>query len=84
LPVIEKLKGANVYKPIAIDSAKLEIIGVPFPDKKTFECAADAIGSNMFEGFEPTPRGVALIRDYVTGKIDLPQLIQAARESAFV
>jgi len=73
-----------MYKPIAIDSAKLEIMGVPFPDRKTFESTAYAIGSNMFEGYEPTPRGIALIRDYVLGKIKLPQLIQATKENAFV
>jgi len=73
-----------MYKPIAMNRAKLEIMGVPFPDKETFESTADAISSNMFEGYEPTPKGVALIRDYVTGKIKLPQIIQAARQNAFV
>jgi len=73
-----------MYKPIAIDSDRLEIMGVPFPDRKTFESTANAIGSNMFEGFEPTPRGIALIRDYVTEKINLSQLVQATRENAFV
>jgi len=26
----------------------------------------------MFEGYIPTPKGIEIIRDYVTGKISLP------------
>jgi putative transcriptional regulator len=31
--------------------------------------AANAIGSNMFEGFEPTPRLIEIYRDYRVNKL---------------
>jgi hypothetical protein len=54
-------------------------MGVQFPDLKTFENTAAGIGTNMFEGFQPTVETVTIIRDLVTGKIqikDLKQLIE--------
>jgi len=33
------------------------------------EKQAIELGSIMFEGFNPTPKGIEIIRDYVTGKI---------------
>jgi putative transcriptional regulator len=38
----------------------------------------------MFEGFEPTPKGVEIIRDYVIGKITLSELIKFAKDKAYV
>ena len=46
-------------------------MGVKFEDLKTFEGTTNALGSNMFEGFKPTPKGIEIIRDYVTDKISL-------------
>ena len=43
-----------MYKPIQIDKKNLTIMGVAFPDLATLNNTANAIGSNMFEGFEPT------------------------------
>ena len=43
-----------MYKPIQIDRENLTIMGVAFPDLETLNRTANAIGSNMFEGFEPT------------------------------
>jgi len=57
------------YKPIEIDRQNLTIMGIRFPDIETLNSAANAIGSNMFEGFEPTPRLVEIYRDYREGKI---------------
>ncbi len=57
-------------------------MGVRFPDLATLEGTASAIGSNMFEGFEPTERGVALIRDYILNKITFRQFIEAAKSAA--
>lgn len=54
-------------------------MGVEFPDLETLESTASAIGSNMFEGFEPTPRGIRLIRDYIQGKIILEEFIELAK-----
>jgi putative transcriptional regulator len=33
------------------------------------EKQAIELGSIMFEGFNPMPKGIEIIRDYVTGKI---------------
>jgi hypothetical protein len=52
-----------MYKAIDIDRDNLTLMGVQFSDLKTLESTANAIGTNMFEGFEPTPKGVTLIRD---------------------
>ena len=57
------------YKPIEIDRQNLTIMGIKFSDIDTLNSAANAIGSNMFEGFEPTPRLVEIYRDYREGKI---------------
>lgn len=73
-----------MYKAIEIDRKQLTIMGVPFTDLQTLDHTANAIGSNMFEGFEPTPKGVALIRDYVSGKISFVQFIRAAKEKQYV
>jgi putative transcriptional regulator len=57
------------YKPIEIDRQNLTIMGIKFSDLDVLNSAANAIGSNMFEGFEPTPRLVEIYRDYREGKI---------------
>jgi hypothetical protein len=44
------------YTPISIDRKALTIMDVPFPDLQMLEKTADAIGSNMFEGFQPTKK----------------------------
>jgi hypothetical protein len=59
------------YKPIPVDRENLSIMGVQFPDLETLNSAADAIGTNMFEGYEPTPRGIAIIRDYLWTRLRL-------------
>jgi len=38
----------------------------------------------MFEGLEPSPKGISLITDYVTGKITLAEFIRLAKEKAYV
>ena len=72
-----------MFKTIDIDRNKLTIMGVKFSNLKTLENTANAIGSNMFEGFEPTPKGIEIIRDYVIGKITLPELIKFAKEKSY-
>jgi putative transcriptional regulator len=69
-----------MYHPIQIDSKNLSIMGVSFPDLKTLQNTANAIGSNMFEGFEPTPATIALIRDYVMDKISFAQFVQIVKD----
>ena len=73
-----------MFKTIDIDRNRLTIMGVQFSNLKTLESIANAIGSNMFEGFEPTPKGVEIIRDYVIGKITLSELIKFAKEKSYV
>ena len=71
------------FRPIFIDSENLTFCGVTFPDIDTLNKTANAIGSNMFEGFEPTPKGVAIIRDFVMDKITLSELINMVKEKAY-
>ncbi len=73
-----------MFKTIEIDRNKLTIMGVQFSNLKILEITANAIGSNMFEGFEPTQKGVKIIRDYVTGTISLSDLIKCAKEKSYV
>ena len=73
-----------MYATIEIDRDNLTIMGVKFTDLKTLEGVANALGSNMFEGFEPTQKGIEIIRDYVTGKITLSELVAFAKQKAYV
>lgn len=57
-----------MYKAIEIDRENLTLMGVQFSDLKTLENTANAIGSNMFEGFEPTKE---LIQLYIAWKTAL-------------
>jgi len=73
-----------MYKPIIIDRENLSLMGVQFQDLKTLESVANAIGSNMFEGFEPTPKSIALIRDYIIGEITFEEFIKSSKDKAYV
>ena len=73
-----------MFRTIEIDRNKLTIMGVKFSNLKTLEIAANAIGSNMFEGFEPTQKGIEIFRDYVTDKISLSELIKFAKKKSYV
>ena len=73
-----------MFNAIEIDRTHLTIMGVKFADLKTLEVTANALGSNMFEGFIPTPKGIEIIRDYVSGKISLNEMIAFANEKAYV
>ncbi len=69
-----------MYKAIQVDREKLTIMGVVFPDIETLDSTANAIGSNMFEGFEPTKQIVQIYLDLKTGKITNSQLIEKLKE----
>lgn len=73
-----------MLNPIEIDRKSLTIVGIKFSDLKTLESIANAMGSNMFEGFVPTPKGIEIVRDFVTGKITLKELVIVAKEKAYV
>lgn len=73
-----------MFNTIEIDRNNLTIMGVEFSDLRTLENTANALGSNMFEGFKPTPKGIEIIRDYVTGKISLTELVVLAKQKSYV
>ena len=68
------------YTPIEINRKELTIMGVPFPDLETLENTASSIGTNMFEGYQPTKKGIEIIRDYCLGKITFTQLAALAQD----
>lgn len=69
---------------LEVDRNNLTIMGIKFANLKTLESTANIIGSNMFEGFQPTPKRVEIIRDYVLGEITLTQLIQITKDELYV
>lgn len=71
------------YTPISIDREALTIMEVSFPSLEAWESAAAAIGSNMFEGYEPTKRGIEIIHYYTTGKISFDAFVRAAVDKAY-
>jgi hypothetical protein len=73
-----------MFNTIEIDRNNLTIMGIKFSDINTLENTANALGSNMFEGFQPTPKGIEIIRDYVMGKISLNELVIFAKQKAYV
>lgn len=64
-----------MFKAIDINRDKLTILGVKFSDLKTLESTASAIGSNMFEGFEPTKELIQLYLDWKTGVVSEIELL---------
>ena len=58
-----------MYKTIDIDRNQLTLMGVKFTDLKSLESAANAIGTNMFEGFEPTRELIQLYVDWKSGMV---------------
>jgi len=64
-----------MYNPIEIDREKLTLLGMKFSDLKKLENTANAIGSNMFEGFEPTSELIQLYVDWSSGTITHPELV---------
>lgn len=64
-----------MFKAIDINRDKLTILGVKFSDLKTLESTESAIGSNMFEGFEPTKELIQLYLDWKTGVVSEIELL---------
>jgi putative transcriptional regulator len=73
-----------MYREIVIDRINLTMLGVKFPTLAALESAANAIGSNMFEGFEPSSKTIEIIRDYISGEISLNELIEISKAKAYV
>ena len=72
------------YKPIEINRTNSTIMGVNFSSIDNFEATLNALGTVMFEGFNPTPKNIEIIRDYLSDRITLEQLIQLTKEKAYV
>jgi putative transcriptional regulator len=64
-----------MYKTIEVDRENLTILGVKFSNLQTLESVANAIGSNMFEGFEPTKELIQLYVDWSSGAITDAELL---------
>ena len=64
-----------MYKTIDVDRKSLTIMGVKFSDLKTLESTANAIGTNMFEGFEPTKELIQLYVEWKNGEISESELL---------
>ena len=71
------------YTPIEIDRKNLTIMGVSFSSVSNFEATVNALGTVMFEGFEPSPKSIEIIRDYLTGTITIEQLSILTKEKAY-
>jgi hypothetical protein len=71
------------YKPVEIDRKNLTIMGVNFSSVSNFDAVVNALGTVMFEGFDPTPKSMEIIRDYLSDKITLGQLIKMTKEKAY-
>jgi hypothetical protein len=74
---------AMPYRPIDIDREKLTIMGVSFSSVDNFDAVLNAMGTVMFEGFDPTPKGIEIIRDYLSEKISIGQLVRLTKEKAY-
>ncbi len=59
-----------MYKTIEVDRENLTIMGVKFNGLQSLENASNAIGTNMFEGFEPSKELIQLYVDWKYGKIE--------------
>ena len=64
-----------MYNAIDIDRENLTLLGVKFSDLEKLENTANAIGSNMFEGFEPTSELIQLYVDWSSGTISESDLL---------
>jgi hypothetical protein len=58
-----------MYSEIEIDRQNLTIMGVKFNSLRELENTANAIGSNMFEGFVPTKEIIQLYKDWKNSQI---------------
>jgi putative transcriptional regulator len=64
-----------MYNAIEIDRENLTLLGVKFSDLTKLENTAIDIGSNMFEGFEPTKELIQLYVDWSSGAITDAELL---------
>jgi putative transcriptional regulator len=66
-----------MYTEIEIDKENLTFMGVKFSSIEELDMTANAIGSNMFEGFEPTTELVQLYVDWKLGNVSESNFLTA-------
>jgi len=66
-----------MYREIEIDKVNLTLLGVKFSSLVELESTANAFGSNMFEGFEPTSELVQLYVDWKKGSVSESNFLTA-------
>ena len=71
------------YKQIEIGRENLSIMGVNFSSVNNFEAAVNALRTATFEGFDPSPKSVKIVSDYLSDKITIGQLVQLTRDKAY-
>ena len=71
------------YTPIEIDRKNLTIMGVNFSSVSNFEATLNALGTVMFEGYDPTPKSIKIIRDYLADTITIEELGALSKEKAY-
>ncbi len=59
-----------MYKKLKIDRENLTLMGIKFPNLKSLESTANALGTNMFEGFQPTKELIQLYIDWKNHEIN--------------
>jgi len=74
----------KMYSPIEVNRSELTLMGVKFPDINTLESTANAIGTNMFEGFVPTKNSIIIIRDFMIDKISYAELMFLIKNKQYV
>jgi hypothetical protein len=58
-------------------------MGVPFPDLQSLESVSSAIGSQMFEGYEPSVQGITLFRDLLLHTITPAQFTEKVKNRQY-
>lgn len=69
---------------LEVDRDSLTIMGIKFSNLNALENTLNVIGSNMFEGFNPTPKKIEIIRNYILGEISLEELVQISKDKLYV
>lgn len=69
--------------PVEVDRQKLTIMGVDFSAVNDFEAAVSSLGSAMFEGFDPNPKKMEILRDYLTKKISFVELAELTKNRTY-
>jgi putative transcriptional regulator len=66
-----------MYTEIEMDKENLTLMGVKFSSIEELDMTANAIGSNIFEGFEPTTELVQLYVDWKLGNVSESNFLTA-------